>query len=408
MDIQLVSKKQNVLLVLEATLGGTGRHILDLARGLLRRGDAVHLLYSTVRADPQFRSGLAELQRECPDFRACEIPMSRAVTPRDFRTLFQMFRYLKENGPFDLIHGHSTKAGFLARLVPGAGAAARIYTPHSFMTMDPQLRGLARKAVSLLETFLAKRSAKVIVLSREEWNCAHAMGIAAEKLVIIENGVDADALARLSLNRRKMRGSLGLPEDAHCVGFVGRLSDKKEPLRLLDAFAILRERAAHVTKLVIVGSGELESAMRARAKDLGIDSAIVWAGPVDGAAHMCAFDVLALCSRTEAFGYVLLEAMASGLPFVSTATGVAGEFVERGGCGLICDPWDAERFAALLLRVLEEPGLRQALSEGALRIAPGFSVRSMVDRISDLYSVAISGATTAPKPPARSATEAAL
>src|SRR5579863_4222264 len=72
-----------ILIVLEATLGGTSRHILDLANGLLARGEGVHLVYSTLRADRRFTTGLASLCKAHPQFRCYSIPMTREVTVSD-------------------------------------------------------------------------------------------------------------------------------------------------------------------------------------------------------------------------------------------------------------------------------------------------------------------------------------
>src|SRR5580692_1042843 len=101
--------KRRVLLILEATLGGTGRHILDLARGLLERDNEVHLIYSDLRADVQFQRGLERLRTEWPEFRSERVRISRAVTVSDVAAFWRLFRYLRRHGPFDIIHGHSTK-----------------------------------------------------------------------------------------------------------------------------------------------------------------------------------------------------------------------------------------------------------------------------------------------------------
>jgi glycosyltransferase involved in cell wall biosynthesis len=380
-----MSEKRKVLLVLEATLGGTGRHILDLARGLLDRNDEVHLIYSGLRADVQFTQGLARLKRERPDFRALEIRITRAVTPGDFVVFYRLFRYLRQNGPFDIIHGHSTKAGFVARIVPGAGRAAKIYTPHGLMTMNPELRGLGRRAVSALESFLARRSAKVIVVSRDEWRCAVETGIPERKLALIENGVDVAALARHAERREEIRASLRVPREAACVGFIGRLTEQKKPERVLDAFAILKRKTTLPVKLVVIGCGLPEFALKTHATALGLERDVVWAGPLDGAAYVAGFDVLACTSTYEAFAYVFLEALASGVPFVSTRVGVAEELGQGGSAGFVCEPWNTERFADLLLRVIEDQTLRRSMSEAAKRVVAEFSLDRMLNRISDLY-----------------------
>ena len=68
-----------ILLVLEATLGGSGRHVLDLAEGLMASGEEVHLVYSTLRADRGFITGLASLRKARPEIRCHSIPIAREL-----------------------------------------------------------------------------------------------------------------------------------------------------------------------------------------------------------------------------------------------------------------------------------------------------------------------------------------
>lgn len=376
---------RKILLVLEATLGGTGRHILDLSRGLLERKNEVHLVYSDLRADVQFREGLEKLRAEWPAFRVARMRITRGVTVTDAPVFLRLFRYLRRNGPFDIVHGHSTKAGFLVRLVPGTGGAALLYTPHALMTMDSGLRGIRRLAVSLLESFLATRSEKIIVVSRDEWKCALETGIPVSKLVRIENGVDLEVFAQRAVRRAEIRAALGVPGEAVCVGFIGRLTEQKKPARILDAFAIVKQASRLPVKLVMIGYGPLEGSLKAHAAGLGLDRDVIWAGPLDGAAYVAAFDVLAHASLFEAFAYVFLEALASGVPFVSTPVGAAVELAESGGAGFVCEPWSTERFAGLLRRVVEDQALRTSMSAAAQRAVAEFDLDRMLNRISDLY-----------------------
>lgn len=392
--MRAAENNRRVLLVLEAALGGTGRHILDLAKGLLERDNEVHLIYSTLRADIQFQRGLERLHSEWPEFRSAGLRISRAVTPGDLVVFLQLFLYLRRNGPFDVIHGHSTKAGFLARLVPGVGNAAKVYTPHALMTMDPWLSSARRRAVSLLESLLARRSHRIIVVSRDEWRCALETGLPGHKLALIENGVDLTALSRRAQKRMDIRASLGIPAEAFCVGLIARLTEQKKPMRILEAFSIARRKSKVPVKLVVIGYGPLESALKTRAVELELQRDVIWAGPIDGAAYVAAFDVLAHASLYEAFAYVFLEALGSGVPFVSTRVGVSEELAQSGSAGLVCEPWDAEQFARLLLLLIENPGLRASMSEAAKKVVEAFDLSRMLNKISDLYeSIAPIGAT---------------
>ena len=101
-----------VLMVVESSAGGTGRHVMDLSEGLLARGCEVHMVYSPQRMDSTFRDRLSNLQA----LRHTALPMQRSIHPSEFAALLAIRRYLHSFGPFDIIHGHSSKGGALARL----------------------------------------------------------------------------------------------------------------------------------------------------------------------------------------------------------------------------------------------------------------------------------------------------
>jgi glycosyltransferase involved in cell wall biosynthesis len=253
------------------------------------------------------------------------------------------------------------------------------------MTMDPELRGAWRWAVALLERSLARVSDKVVVVSRDEWRCALETGIPEGKLALIENGVDPPVLAQDVECCANIRALLGVPRGASFVGFIGRFAEQKKPERVLEAFAIMRRNTVHPITLALIGCGPSEVALKTRAHELGISNDVIWAGQLEGAAYVAGFDVLLMPSLYEGCSYVLLEALAAGVPFVSTRVGMAEELASEGAAGFICEPWDAARFSDLVLRILENPTLRAALSAGARSVAERFSLADMVDKTSYLY-----------------------
>lgn len=378
---------RKVLLILEATLGGTGRHILDLAEGLLYRGDEVHLVYSLLRSDVQFREGLQVLREKHRGFKSLSIAIERSVGWADLKAYRLLLRYTRAQGPFDVIHSHSTKAGFLARLLIGTGRAAQIYTPHGLMTNDPLLVGLKRKAVCWLESILARRTKAVVVLSTGEYLCARVTGLPQEMLARIPNGVCTATLAARRSERNALRARLGIAPDALVVGFVGRLCDHKNPDHMIEAFAALKKawRGSTPPRLVIIGSGPMEEDLRRLVEERQLSGEVIWAGAVSGSDHACLFDVLGHTSRSEGFGYVFLEALASGVPIVTTRVGAIEELGIDGLTGMVCDPWNSETFAKMLGRLLSDEGLRSTLSRNALQLAGRFDLRSMIESISGLY-----------------------
>ena len=101
-----------ILMVVESSAGGTGRHVLDLCEGLIARGCEVHLIHSTRRIDQLFRDRVATikgLHRQGQPLRTCP-------HPADLTATLAIRHYLQTLGPFDVIHGHSSKGGALARL----------------------------------------------------------------------------------------------------------------------------------------------------------------------------------------------------------------------------------------------------------------------------------------------------
>jgi len=374
-----------VLLIIEAALGGSGRHVLDLAEGLMAKGETVHLVYSPLRADYRFTTGLASLRRARSEFRFHPIPITRELDISDFRSYLQLTGYVRRHGPFDIIHSHSTKAGFLARLLLRRRGTRSVYTPHALMTLDPALTGVRRRAVCLLESTLARLSDAVVAVSANEHRCAVETGIEADKLVVIPNGLDQVHDTPRTQRCQEIRNSLGFSPNTICIGWICRLVAYKEPGRVLESFAILKQHTAHPVRLVMIGWGPLEAAVRRRATELRISKDVLFLGQVDGAAHAPAFDILAHSSRFEAFGYVFLEALSSGVPIVTTRVGGADELISDGVTGYICDPWDAEAFAGYLQRLVENPRLRSTMALAARERAAQFGVARMVDSIQELY-----------------------
>jgi glycosyltransferase involved in cell wall biosynthesis len=198
-------------------------------------------------------------------------------------------------------------------------------------------------------------------------------GIALDPLLAAappSNGLLAAALARLPRPR---------------VLFVGRLVYYKGLDVLLDA------TAGDGASVVIAGDGPLEDALRARAAALGSSGRIEFLSGLDDEAirqlyRECDVFVLPSTERTEAFGLVQLEAMASGLPVVSTSLPTGVPWVnEHEVTGLVVPPSDAPALGASLRRLLDAPALRAALGEaGRRRAVERFAQSRMVDRFVEI------------------------
>jgi len=365
-----------VLMVVESSAGGTGRHVLDLSAGLAGRGCDVHLIYSTGRADRLFLDRLAGLGT----VRATAMTMRTSIHPGDLAVTLAVRRYLRRHGPFDAVHGHSSKGGAVARLAALGTGVPAFYTLHGFIIMDPGLARLKRLAYLAIEFALSRMTARVIAVSPEEGRAASRLGLGRSRVIVVPNGIGPVALTP----RAEARAALGVAEGDPVIGFVGRLVAQKAPDVLLRAFAIAA-RAAPGATLAVVGSGPLGPRLRGLADELGVGERVLWLGERDARGVLAAFDVFALSSRKEGLPYVVLEAMSAGLPIVATATAGVEILVEPGVNGTVVAADDAAAFAAALVELATSPARRARFGLASRERAARFSIDAMVDRTLSAY-----------------------
>jgi glycosyltransferase involved in cell wall biosynthesis len=379
-----------VLMIVESAAGGTGRHVLDLCQGLLARGCDVHLVYSTVRIDPLFKHRLTQFKH----LPTLALPIRTAPHFTDLAALRAIRQHIRRNGPFDIIHGHSSKGGALARLAALGTRAKAFYTLHGLIMMDPDLarpKSLFYRAIELLLSF---RTSRIIAVSPEESRAAIRVGLGRHRVQTIPNGVDAQELTP----RARARRNIGLFDDeAIVIGFVGRLVTQKAPQILLRAFA-LATRVAPNLRLAIVGSGPLEPALRRLADQQALADKVLWLGERDARTVLAALDVFATSSRKEGLPYVVLEAMAAGLPIVATNSAGVEILVEPNVNGVVVPRDAAAALGLALIGLASDPQRRAAFAQASRRRAARFTLDAMVDQTLAAY-IAATKPTSAPVSP---------
>ena len=371
--------------LVEASLAGVGRHVMDLTEGLLSRGHEVHLLYSDLRSDHIFAEDLCCAVRH-PGFRSAVIPMRRSPSGSDVKAARLLRRYVQCHGPFDLIHCHSTKAGLVGRLACLDEPVKRIYTPNGFFSMDPNGGAGTRRVVGVLEAFLANLCCGVIVVSHAEYEHALDLGIPASKLCLVHNGVPPKLPHQSPLNRNAIRREWGVENDEICIGFVGQLVPVKSPETMLRSFAaLLRRIGSTPVRLMMVGDGPLKISLLRLAAELHIDAQVNWLGARDAKTLMHAFDILTLTSDSEGHPFVVLEALASGLPIVATSVGGIAETVHPDVNGFVAPTRGITEIAYALNRLVGDAELRQRMGRASRAIAEDFSLDRMIDRTLAFY-----------------------
>ncbi len=370
-----------VLQVMECTIGGTRRHLTDVARGLAARGVETHLAVSAER-QPDFRETLAELAAE-----GCvvhEVPMLRAIRPRtDARHLARLKALLREVRP-DVVHTHSSKAGVLGRLASlSTGIGRRVHTPHTMAFLFRDMFGpLKRGLFFRIERGLARATDALVAVSESEARTFAASGVVDPARVrVVPNGIDPAPYAHAT---PADLAALGLDPARPTAAVVGLLNVAKGQDLALEALA--RHPAL---QLLLVGHGETEPELRDLAARLGVGGRVAFAGfRRDVPALLAAADLLLLPSRWEGMPYIVLEAMASGLPVAATPVDGARDLVEDGVTGWLAPDASADGVAAVLARALAaSPAERAALgAAGRARVRERYTADAMVEGLLALYA----------------------
>jgi len=314
-----------ILHVAEATFAGVGRHVVDLVRAQADMGHEVVVLYGTGRESDRFRRA----RERVGGAQWRPMAVSRRPDRSDLKAV-QTVRALARGFRPEVVHGHSTKGGMLARSVP-AGDWRVVYTPHAVYSMNPELGRRARNGVDLMERKLALRTDTVIAVSPEEETHLRMMGIEPAKVRMIPNGISPIAMA----NRDTVRRALDVPTDCPVIGFVGRLDEQKNPHNMLDIFKQVAVSRPDVHFLV-VGYGPLRGELEERAAvSRALAGRVHIVGEQPGPWAMAGMDVFLLPSRYEGMPYVLIEAAHLGLPMVVTKA--AGSSLLQNGPATILE-----------------------------------------------------------------------
>ena len=272
-----------------------------------------------------------------------------------------------------------TLAGSRARFFPSFHAAAALRSGD-----------VGAKLAIALSRLVARRADRAIAVSAGVGREITARGYPAEKVVVINNPVPPPAPgAEIA---RPWRAALAGMGPGPVIVTAGRLVEVKDHKTLIGAFARLRQ--ARPARLLIFGEGPLEVALRAHAAALGVGDHVLFAGYVDDPAACYAdADVFVLSSTSEGFGNVLVEAMAAGVPVVSTdAPHGPREILADGRFGMLVPVGDAGALAGAMATMLDCPTPRQELKRRAADFA--------IERIADAYEALIM-----PLAPGRPATE---
>jgi glycosyltransferase involved in cell wall biosynthesis len=307
---------------------------------------------------------------------------------RDLAALVQLVRLMRRERP-DIVHTHTAKAGFLGRLAARLALGPRPIVVHTYH--GHVLEGYFGRAQTALyrglERTLGMVSDALIGVSQATVDDLVRLGVAPRhKFRVIPLGLDLDRLAHLGDEvRRRGRAELDLGADDIAAVFMGRLVAIKRVDRLVDALAAVRALGVPLV-LVIVGGGELERALRAQARALGVEEAIRFAGyRADVAPMLAAADLAVLSSANEGTPVALIESAAAGLPLVATDVGGVAEVVGKSTGSLVGQD-DAQGLIDAIAALARDDALRARYGAAAQSHVLGrYAATRLVHDVDALY-----------------------
>jgi L-malate glycosyltransferase len=265
-----------------------------------------------------------------------------------------------------------------------AGLPAPLHVEDGFLPDEALGQKLTRLQIRRVAFRLA--AALVVPSKTLERIAAAAWWLPSRMVHYFPNGVDTDRFSPAQASEAEAaRHDLGMAPGEIVVGTVGMLRPDKNHARLMRAFhAVTRQCAA---RLVIVGGGSCHAPLDQLARELGIhDRVIITGSVVDTARYYRAFDVFALSSDTEQMPLSVLEAMASGLPVVSTDVGDVAEMIAPQAGGLISPRGDDTTFEKQLAVFCHDAARRrQGGAENRARAVAHFSLSQMIDSYRQLF-----------------------
>ncbi|MBQ3528557.1 MAG: glycosyltransferase [Clostridia bacterium] len=285
---------------------------------------------------------------------------------------------------FDLIHCHTPAASMMTRL---AAVKTRkkgtvvMYTCHGFHfhNASPKKNWIMYYPV---ERFLSHFCDYIVTINKEDYNRAKTFS-AKNVRYIPSVGVDINRIRNTVVNKAEYKKQIGVPEDAVMLLSVGEMIERKNHEVIIKALGLLDRKDIYY---VICGKGPLREYLCDMADKLGIGDRVIFLGFRKDIPELCnTADISAFPSRIEGLGLAGIEAMAAGVPLVSSNVHGILDYVIDGKTGYACDPEDARAFADAIEKLCKDSTLRESMRENCLKAVEPFEINNALNEMWNIY-----------------------
>ncbi|MCX8010959.1 MAG: glycosyltransferase family 4 protein [Ignavibacteria bacterium] len=369
-----MSKIKILHIIRQADIGGGERHLQLLVKNLNKEK------YESVILS--FSKGLIFDELKSLGFECFHLHSKKTFDINVIKFIYKLLRSKKIN----LIHAHGSRAGINSILPSIKLNIPIVYTVHgwSFHPGISKISYYIRKWIEKLICYQAKAIINVSLTDSLVFN-----GKFNDKTRIVYNGVDFENFFVIS-NKQQLRKEFGYSEEDFVLGFFSRLTQQKNPIKLLQAFQLLNNENKKF-KLLIAGDGELKNQVQEFIKRNNLEDSIkIFGFRSDVNKLLNVIDVYLLPSFWEGLSIGLLEAMAVGIPAVVSSIKNNKEIIFDKENGLLIDPNDADQIYEAVKLLSSNRDLYNKISYNALKfVKEKFDKNRMVTETEDIYSLII-------------------
>lgn len=351
---------------------GTERYVETLVR---------YLNHTKVEAHFAYNEGGLLVER----LEALGVPCRRTEMRRrfDFRAARELAALCKE-WDIDLVHCHYLREHYTALLAKKYNPHIRvIYTNHFVMANDAVTR--------LSNRWMDKRQDQMIAVCNRGREQLIRNGWSGERIQVIFNSVDPAVWAG-DRSESTLRQELGLSDDRFVMLCASRFAGDKGHKYLIDSVKRLTTITDVPFTLVLAGDGPLLEPAKAQVKELGLEDCVKFIGFRRDIKNLYkGSDLYVNSSEHEALSYLIIEAMAAGLPVIATDMGGNRDIVnDEAGCGLLVKYDDPVSMSDAMKRLMEDKELLESCRQGALRtIDEKFEIHKWMDKTFAAYQAAM-------------------
>lgn len=295
---------------------------------------------------------------------------------------YKKLKQIINENDFDLVHCHTPTASILTRLVAKKArknGTTVMYTCHGF-----HFHNAAPKKNWLMfypiEKWMSRYTDYLVTINKEDFNRAKTF-FAKNVRYIPGVGVDINRIKEAKVDKKVYKKSIGVPEECMMLLSVGEMIERKNHEVIIKALGKLKRDDIYY---VICGKGPLKEHLEQLSKSLGVHT--VFLGFRKDIPELCnTTDISAFPSKIEGLGLAGIEAMAAGVPLVSSNVHGILDYVIDGKTGFACEPNDVDGFAGAIEKLTNDAKLRESMREECLKSVEPFEIHNALNSMWDIY-----------------------